>query len=290
MKSLLREPLVHFLLLGGLLFTWFEWRGGAGGPDSTRIVVTPGQIQHLASGFARTWQRPATEAELKGLVDDYVKEEIAVREAMAAGLDRDDTVIRRRLRQKMEFLVEEASGQAPPTDAEIRAWADAHPDAFGAEPQISFRQVFVSAQRRGAAAPGEARKILARLRADGSDTPNDELGDPTMLPPEQPLGPLREVTRIFGSDFAQKVAAIEPGQWAGPVESTFGLHLVLVRERATAAPPDLATIRPVIERDLLAERSKTELSALYERLLKKYEISIEMPKPAEVNAAAGSAR
>ena len=107
MKALLREPLVHFLLLGGLLFLFFEWRG-SGGPTSSRIVITPGLVEHLASGFGRTWQRPPTDAELKGLIDDYVKEEIATREAVGMGLDRDDTIIRRRLRQKLEFLVEDA--------------------------------------------------------------------------------------------------------------------------------------------------------------------------------------
>ena len=219
-----------------------------------------------------------------------MKEEIAVREAAAMGLDRDDTVIRRRLRQKLEFVVEDVAGQASPTDAEIRAWAEAHPDAFGAEPRISFRQVFVSAQRRGARARDDAAKLLARLRAAGPEAATDPLGDPTMLPPEQPLGPLREVARIFGSDFASEVAAIEPGQWTGPVESPFGLHLVLVREKAAASRPDLAAVRPMVEREILAERKKKELNALYERMLAKYRVEIGRTAPAATRAAAGSAK
>ena len=168
MKSILREPLVHFLLLGGLLFLFFEWRG-SGGPTSSRIVITPGLVEHLASGFARTWQRPPTDAELKGLIDDYVKEEIATREAVGMGLDRDDTIIRRRLRQKLEFLVEDAASSAPPTDAELQAWLDEHPQSFRAEPQLAFRQVYVSPERRGASAATDAEKLLARLRAKGKD-------------------------------------------------------------------------------------------------------------------------
>jgi hypothetical protein len=108
MKAVLREPLVHFLSLGALLFLYFEWNGGASGAGSKRIVITPGLVEHLATGFARTWQRPPTNEELKGLIDEYVKEEIATREAVAMGLDRDDTIIRRRLRQKPEFLGVEA--------------------------------------------------------------------------------------------------------------------------------------------------------------------------------------
>lgn len=292
MKSILREPLVHFLLLGGLLFLYFEWRG-SGGPTSSRIVITPGLVEHLASGFGRTWQRPPTDAELKGLIDDYVKEEIATREAVGMGLDRDDTIIRRRLRQKLEFLVEDASSSSPPTDAELTAWLDTHPQSFRAEPQLAFRQVYVSPERRGASAGKDAEKLLARLRAKGKDARSEGLGDASMLPTEQPLSPLREVERSFGNDFAQEVMKIEPGEWTGPVESPYGLHLVLVQERVAGAAPELAEIRPVVEREVLAERRKRDLDTLYERLLEKYTVTIEKPKappPPAAVAGVGGAR
>jgi len=288
LKRLLREPLVHFLLLGGLLFLYFEWRG-SGGPTSSRIVITPGLVEHLASGFGRTWQRPPTDAELKGLIDDYVKEEIATREAVGMGLDRDDTIIRRRLRQKLEFLVEDASSAAPPTDAELEAWLGKHPQSFRAEPQLAFRQVYVSPERRGASAGKDAEKLLARLRAKGKDATTDGLGDASMLPSEQPLVPLREVARSFGDDFAQQLLKIEPGQWTGPVESPYGLHLVLVQERVAAAAPELAEIRPVVEREVLAERRKRDLDTLYERLLERYTVTIEKPKAKPQQAAAAGA-
>jgi hypothetical protein len=284
MKSILREPLVHFLLLGALLFLYFEWRG-SGGPTSSRIVITPGLVEHLASGFGRTWQRPPTDAELKGLIDDYVKEEIATREAVGMGLDRDDTIIRRRLRQKLEFLVEDASS-SPPTDAELRAWLDEHPQSFRAEPQLAFRQVYVSPERRGASAGKDAEKLLARLRAKGQDAPTDGLGDASMLPSEQPLMPLREVARSFGDDFAQELLTIEPGRWVGPVESPYGIHLVLVQQRVAGAAPELAEIRPVVEREVLAARRKRDLDTLYERLLEKYTVTIEKPKAKPLPATA----
>jgi len=288
-KRFFHEPLVQFLLLGALLFVYFEWKGGGSGPGSTRISITPGLVEHLASGFARTWQRPPTDAELKGLVDDYVKEEIATREATAMGLDRDDTIIRRRLRQKMEFLVDEAVDATPPTDAEIRAWLEKHPGAFHPEPQVALRQVYVSVRRGGASAPVEAQRLLARLRAAGPDARIDALGDASMLPRELPLGPLSEVTRAFGTEFAARIDAIEPGRWTGPVESPYGLHLVLVSERVAAAPPALADVRPLVERELLAERRRTQLQALYERLLQKYTVTIEMPKDDAVKKRASSA-
>lgn len=289
-KRVLREPLVQFLLLGGALFLFFEWRGGSSGPGGSRITITPGLVEHLASGFGRTWQRPPTDAELKGLVDEYVKEEIATREAVEMGLDKDDTIIRRRLRQKLEFLVEDEASANPPSDAELQAWWDAHPESFRAEPQLAFRQVYVSPERRGARAAADAKALLARLQKAGPETAIDALGDASMLPAEQLLAPLREAERSFGSDFAQALLAVEPGRWAGPLESAYGLHLVLVRERVAAVQPTLAEIRPLVEREALADRRRRELDGLYERLLKEYSVTIEMPKPDPPAApAAGSA-
>jgi hypothetical protein len=275
MKALLREPLVQFLALGALLFLFFEWKGGGSGPGSTRITITPGLVEHLASGFAKTWQRPPTDAELKGLIDEHVKEEIATREATAMGLDRDDTIIRRRLRQKMEFLVEDAVDQSPPTDAELQAWLEKHRDAFQAESRVAIRQVYVSVERRGAAARADAEKLLARLRSAEPAPKAHALGDPSMLPSELPLGPLSEVSRAFGGEFAAKVDALLPGQWSGPIESPYGLHLVLVTERVAATRPALADVRPLVEREFLSARRKRELDAMYERLLDRYHVTME---------------
>ena len=287
-RKIIREPLVHFLVLGGLLFAFFEWQGGGAGPGSTRISITPGLVAHLATGFAKTWQRPPTDQELKGLIDEYVKEEIAAREATVMGLDRDDTVIRRRLRQKMEFLAEDAVDATLPSDAELQAWLEKHPDAFRVEPQVALRQVYLSAKRRGASAAEEAQKLLARLRAAGPEAKIDALGDATMLPRELRLGPLSEVARAFGTEFAASTDAIEPGQWTGPVESSYGLHLVLVSERVAPASPALADIRPLVQRELMSERRRMQLQTLYERLLEKYTVTIEMPKEADVKQQAAA--
>ncbi len=274
MRKVLREPLLHFLALGAVLFVYFEWSGG-GGPASNRIVLTSGQIEHLAAGFTKVWQRPPTEEELKGLIDDWVREEIAVREATAMGLDRDDTILRRRLRQKLEFLAEDVVTAAPPTESELRDWLNAHADAFRTEPRIALRQVYLSPDRRGASTEADARIILARLAATGPEASIDELGDPTLLPQELPLGPLREIASMFGEEFAARLESIDPGAWAGPVESGYGLHLVLLRERVEGSLPDFEAIRPEVTREVLAERRTRHLAEMYERLLEKYTVVIE---------------
>jgi len=286
-KRFLREPLVHFLLLGALLFLAAAWLGGSAGPNG--VVITPGVVDHLAAGFQRTWRRAPNEIELKGLIDEHVKEEIAAREALAMGLDRDDIVIKRRLRQKLEFLLVDDANTAPPTDAELQAWLERHPEAFRVEPRLAFRQVLLRTERRGTSAAPDAARLLATLRAAGPDVAIQDLGDASMLPAETPLQPLREVTHTFGQDFADALMNLPPGQWSGPVESSFGLHLVMLRERSAGALAELAAVRPLVEREVLSERRKAELQALYDRLLAKYPVRFDLPvAPAVPPAAAGS--
>jgi hypothetical protein len=284
LKRLIREPLVHFLLLGGLLFLWWAWQGG-NSSGSNRVVVTRGVVDHQATGFAKTWGRPPSDTELKALIDDHVKEEVALREALAMGLDRDDTVIRRRLRQKLEFLLVDEAGAAPATDAELTAWLNRHPDSFRTEPRVAFRQVYVRPDRRGASAKADAAVLLAKLRAAGPDAAIAGLGDATMLPAESVLAPLSDVEHTFGKDFADDLNQIPVGQWSGPVESSFGLHLVFVRERTGGARTELAQVRPLVEREVQAERRTAALQAFYDRLLVKYSVVFEKPLPSVAGAA-----
>lgn len=284
MKRWLREPLVHFLLLGAALFLWYEWRGGGGSSGSTRIALGSGQIEHLAAGFERTWQRPPGEAELKGLLDDWVKEEIASREAMAMGLDRDDTVIRRRLRQKLEFLAEDAAAAVPPTGGELAAWLENHASDYAVEPEIALRQVFISVDRRGAAAESDAAELLEKLRGEGADARLEELGDALMLPGELERTPKDQIARAFGAEFAEAVAVAEVGRWVGPLRSGFGLHLIFVRERKEARRPALDEVRSEVERDVVADARKRQLASMYESLLARYTVAIE-PRAAEKKAA-----
>ena len=151
---------------------------------------------------------------------------------------------------------------------------------------MAFRQVFVSRERRGAAAESDAAAILARLRAGAPGAAINTLGDPTMLPPEIDLTSASDIDRLFGPGFARRIETLAPGAWAGPVKSGYGLHLVLVRERVEGSLPKLAAVRPLVERELLAERRKRQLDAIYERLLEKYKVVIEPRAPAA--AASGT--
>ncbi len=241
-------------------------------PDDgdTRIVVTAGRLAHLTDAFAATFQRPPTRQELEGLVDDWVREEVYAREARRLGLDRDDTVVRRRLRQKMEFLVEDAIAPADPTDAELAAYLAAHPAPFRREPTYSFQHVFLRPERRG-----DADTLLARL-TDG-DVAAAALGDPILLPPSLDGASRSEVARLFGDPFAQHLGDVPVGRWSGPLASAYGLHLVLVRERLDGRVPALAEIRDAVEREWRADRRAAASEAAWSRVRKEYDVSVEWP-------------
>ena len=149
MNRILREPLLHFLLLGAAIFAAYSLVSQRSGDEPGNIVISAGQVAAIELGFTRTWHRPPTRDELEGLIRDRVREEVYYREAMALGLDKDDTIIRRRLRQKMEFLTDDVVAQAQPTDAELNAYLTAHPDSFRVQREFTFSQVYLNPDKHG---------------------------------------------------------------------------------------------------------------------------------------------
>lgn len=274
---LTREPLVHFLLLAGLIFGVYGALSGKVVPEES-IDVTRAKVEQMATIFARTWQRPPTQDELKGLIDDYVTEEIYVREAMRLGIDKDDTVIRRRLRMKMEFLNDAEAEATPATDADLTAYLAAHPDKFREPPRVAFEQVYLNPETRGAAVQADAATILSSLRKDAAFAAR--AGDPTLLPPALPLTDRQGIAQLFGDDFAAAVATLAPGDWQGPIASGFGLHLVRVTGQEAGRLPALDAIRPQVEREWLNERRETAARQRLDELLKRYKVTVEPFTPA----------
>jgi len=274
MKAWLREPLLHFLVIGGVLFALYRFVAGEEeGPRE--IFVSEAQVEALAANFARTWMRPPTAAEIHGLVDDYVREEIYYREAIAIGLDRDDTVIRRRLRQKMEFVSDDVAAAREPTNAELESYLRSNAGKFVDPPSLSFRQVFFSTDRRGGAAAEEARRALAALTAGSGLDNAAPAGDPSLLPPEMTGVTPRDVANVFGEAFAADIEDTPVERWIGPVESPFGSHLVRLSARVAGRLPPLAEIRTVVLREWQATRQDDVNEAFYQGLRRKYEVRIE---------------
>ncbi len=288
-RRVLSEPLLHFLLIGGVLFLLFGWRGGSSpsptgqaGTPALQIVVTSSDVDHLNTQFARTWQRPPSDEETRALVEDFVRNEIYCREAIAIGLDRDDPVLRRQLRQKMEFIYEDITSWAEPTDEELRAYMEKHREAYLSDPQVAFRQVYVDATKRGGGAESEARRVLARLAA-GADP--DSVGDRTLLEAEAPLTPVREIGMQFGDEFARRLVGLTPGRWAGPIRSGYGLHMVRISRSVGPRLRDLREVREAVKRDWTAERQRQVKDAAYAKLRERYTVTVEKPTAATVSVA-----
>ena len=279
MKKLLKDPLLHFLLIGAALFLVFGFFKDPAGNEENKIVITSGDIEAMQANFSRTWQRPSTDGELQGLIEDKVRDEIAYREAAAMGLDQDEPVIRRRLRMKLELLVEDIAGLSSPSDDELTAYLEEHKDSFRQEPQVSFKQVYLNSDKRGAGVNEAAQAMLAELAAAGPGADPESFGDPNMLPAEFPLYYVSDVEKIFGAAFAKGILEVEPGNWAGPVMSSYGLHLVFVRERIEGRDPELAEVREEVEREWTAKRRREFKEETYKKLRERYTIVIEEQEP-----------
>lgn len=277
MKKFFKDPLLHFLLIGAALFLLFELFDNPSGPQSDRILITQGQVDFLKANFSRTWQRSPGEKELQGLIDGFVREEIFYREALALGLDRDDSVIRRRMNQKLEMMSDDLAGVITPSDEELQQFLNTHPERFHIEPKVAFRHVFLNVDQRGNSVMTDAEKFLAELTAPENATDPDTLGDSLMLPRSFNLSTVSEISRLFGKPFSLELTKIKPGTWVGPIRSGYGFHLVLVTEQVDGRLPELNEVRDVVEREWLAANRKELKDNIYKKLRKKYTVVIEQP-------------
>jgi parvulin-like peptidyl-prolyl isomerase len=286
---LLREPLLHFLVLGGVLFALYVAFGKPGDAAlHDRIVVDEQQLSRLSQQFQRTWMRAPTRDELRALADDFVKEEILYREALALGLDRDDLVIRRRMRQKMEFLNADLNEQEP-TDADLEAYLRANPETFRQPSRFSFQQVYLDPKRTDGDVLQRAQGLLAALRAN-TDKPADpaSLGDPSLLPAVLERATPRDVANMFGPEFAEAVAGAPTDMWSGPHTSTYGLHLLNVTEHLPGKIPPLTSVRSVVAREWANERRHEAEARFYETLRSRYSIEIRWPEDTQDDVPARS--
>jgi hypothetical protein len=271
-NTLWREPLLHFLLIGAALFLYFDLVGGGVSevPAAKRIVVSSGQVEQLAANFERTWSRPPAPQELDAMVEGHVREEVFYREALAMGLDQNDSMVRRRMRMKLEFMLEDLSGQDA-SDEVLNDFLKRNPDTFRDEVQLTFRQVYLNPDQRPEL-EDDASQLLSRLN-DGSDP--ESLGDRTLAPRSYELAPKREIARDFGEEFASEVSSLPTNEWRGPVYSPFGAHLVKIEARIDARLPELAEIRDEVLREYLAEKSEQQKNLAYEKLREGYEVTVE---------------
>jgi peptidyl-prolyl cis-trans isomerase C len=289
LKGLLREPLVHFALLAGLLFVFLsEPNAPEDVPDDNRIVISAAEVDRMAVAWTQRWQRPPSEDDLAGMVREAVREQVLYREAMSLGLDRDDVVIRRHLRQKYEFVTQDLAYNTDPDEATLRAYYDAQPDRYALSAQVSFSHILFSTDRRGAATEADAAQALADLQSATGPEAADLLGDATSLSSGFEKISAVEVEAMFGPDFAASLLRQEAGRWSGPIASGYGLHLVWVSEKVAGGPIAFDAVRQRVKDDWVYEQRVAANDAIYLKLLDRYDVVVEPMAPAGQDHGDGS--
>ncbi len=277
-----RDPLFVFLLIGVGVFAFDRMAGGVLDGEGRSVVVTRAQVLRLADLWSAQVGRLPTPAELDSLIEDHVREEILVREAVRMGLDRDDTIVRRRLAQKMSFVLEDTTIPDELTDAEVAQYFSENADRYGDPGRYTLRHVYVSPDRRGSdeAALAAATEILEQLQAEGgSAAPQNTLwrglGDPFMLRREYGRRTATDLVELFGGAFVGSLDSLPLGEWAGPVESAYGYHLVRLSARTEARPAVLDDVRRRVVQDARREARDAANRAAHDRLREQYDVEVD---------------
>ncbi|MEH6650724.1 MAG: peptidylprolyl isomerase [Motiliproteus sp.] len=269
-KSLWREPLIHFLAIGAALFFLYELNQQQISESPTQINVNSSQIEQLIANFNRSWMRPPSQRELDSLIDNHIREEIFYREAMAVGLDRDDPIVRRRMRQKLEFSLESLS-DSEPTDDELIAFMQQHQQRFRTEPKLTFQQVYIDPRKHQ---QPNVHALSLREQLNQGATP-EQLSDSTLMPTRYQQASKSDIARVFGERLSETILTLETQIWSQPVSSPFGAHLIKISQHQPGQLPELNQIRDIVTRELLALKRDQQLDSAYQRMRQDYRISIE---------------
>jgi len=274
MKTIIKEPLLHFVLIGIVLFfAWSIW-GGESEAESTRIVVDTSQVNRIRDAWSAQWKRSPTPSELENLIREYIQEEILYREAVAMGLDNEDTIVRRRLAQKMRFLIQDIADHQQPSEEELRVFFSDNQALFRQPARVSFTHIYFSQDRRAARALIDAKSALKGLR-NSQKQRAPSLGDPFMLNYDYAQLTQIETGKLFGKQFAAHIFDLQPGVWQGPVQSGYGIHLLRVVDVIPARVPDFSEVVGQVREQYAAfQRQKTNDAAM-KQLKERYEIIID---------------
>jgi hypothetical protein len=280
MKRLLREPLVHFVVLGAVLFgayAFFERvRGGDASPTEIRLTVD--DLAQFMLVFESKWRRPPTQDEFNAMVEDRIREDVLYREALALGLDKEDTIVRRRMAQKMQFLAEDVAAAREPTTDELRFWFAENSDLFAMPARLSFRHLYFSTDERGERAQKDAAEALAEIASQPQDSElAATLADPFIFQDYYGDRPPQAIGREFGPEFAQAAAKLKPGSWQGPIKSGYGWHLVFVDTVIPGRVPAFEEIEQEVKTAWLGTQKTDAWQKAYDEMRARYTVLLPVP-------------
>lgn len=265
LKRLISEPLLHFVLIGAALFLINGQKAGEKPLQRNEIVITEGDIDQLLVAWQAQGMPSPSPAAIRGMVEAKIREEVLYREAIAMGLDQDDIIVKRRLAQKMDFLAEDLSALNEPTTEELRAWFEAHREDFARPPRISFRHAYYSFDTPGRNAHDAAAQEVA-------SPAGPQNADRFMFQNSYAERTETELRTTFGPVFARDVFTLEPGRWAGPVESGYGWHAVFVERKTPPTVPAFDEVENEVKAAFLEARRAEFRQEAYRVMREKYDI------------------
>jgi hypothetical protein len=270
LSKIMKEPLVHFLLIGASLFGLYAWSNPGAMQSDKRIVVDQGQIDNLTERFRRVWQREPTDKEMQSLIEDFVIEEIYYREALAMGIDKNDPVIRRRLRQKMELYTDNLATTLTPNEEQLQTYLQHHSDKFRTDSRYTFKQVYINTDR-----PEQKLDQALAITEAALQSGKSVQGDPSLLPTKLTDVEAHSVDRIFGRGFASQLDNLKLNKWSGPLHSGVGIHFIHMEAYQPGELPELVTIRDKVEREWRFDQAQKVDKSLRKKLLASYEVIVK---------------
>jgi peptidyl-prolyl cis-trans isomerase C len=283
LRRWLREPLLQFLVVGLLLFAAYRVLNPDAGMRAppNQIVLTQDDLRQMSVAWLAQGRPPPTPEQWRSLIEAKVREEVLFREALALGLDQGDTIVKRRMVQKMEFLAQDMSAVTDPKPAQLKAWFDRDPERFAQPPRVSFRLLYFSPDRRGVRARDDAQKALQKLSTQPKDSPKTAaLSDPFMFQDYYADRSPEQMAKQFGPPFAQALFGLKPGLWQGPIESGYGWHLIFMDSLTPERVPAYEEVEPEVKAEWIAEQAEQAKSKAYEAMRARYQVVLPEPPSA----------
>jgi len=276
-----REPLVHFLLIGAVGFVLYGYvHRGESANTNYKIYLSLDDLKQLDISFVSQWQRQPTPEEFRGLVEQFIRQEVLYREALAMGLDKDDLIVKRRMAQKMEFLSEDVSNAHEPSTAELEAWYASHAPMFALPDRATFRHLYFSIDHHGADARKDAEATLRRIAQMPEDRGAEQAhADQFMFQDYYGDRAPYQLAKEFGPAFATALFNLKPGQWQGPIESGYGWHLIWIESIAPGKVPAFEEVEPDVKTAWLADQKAIQWQRAYAAMRAKYEVIAPQPPP-----------
>ena len=269
LQRFLREPLLHFIVIGGLFFVGYTALNDTGNDSSGTISITPERIGQIATGFKGAWNRMPTAEELDNLIEEEVRSEVYYRDALALGLDQNDAIVRRRLRQKMEFLTDTGIYLKEPDPGELESYFAAHKLTYRSAPRLAFEQIYFGESPAEESVSDTLKSLLSGPSMDLSS-----LGQPTLLPAQLKLSQPDAIDSVFGKGFYNQIVDLPPGVWSGPISSVYGIHLIRTLDDQPAIMPPLEEIRDYVLNNWKAAKAEEHREQDYANRRSRYMVKI----------------